>query len=59
MRLPMSWLRKPLSKVEFEYFIDKFGLVPRKREKLHADSGNNSRASHLQVGCGLFYSHPV
>ena len=52
-------LTKPLSRVEFEYFIDKFGLVLRKREKLHADSGNSSRGSHLHVGCGLLYSHPV
>jgi len=25
-------LTKPLSRVEFEYFIGKLGLVPRKRE---------------------------
>jgi hypothetical protein len=25
-------LTKPLSKVKFEYFIDKIGLVPHKRE---------------------------
>lgn len=57
--LVVDVLTKPLSRVEFEYFVDKLGLVSRKREKLHADFGNSSRASHLQVGCGLFYYHLV
>jgi len=43
-------LTKPLSRVEFEYFIGKFGLVPRKREKLHVDSVESiivSEAIHI------------
>ena len=53
-------LTKPLSRVEFKYFIDNLvWSLARGSEELHLESGHSSRASHVQGRCGLLYSYPV